>query len=255
MTAEKFDISLHIIQLLTAATVTKRLRWTLMDYMFYNGRNKALVTYAKMLSESDVPVMLDDPSKANLLKSYYCEFEGSGFCLMNCQQVLEGEQPPKEIYELLVQSTQFDTLGHYAISTGKYQTPIMELIKWVEMQAHQAVFDLSPLYRSLSKMEEAIASFDPTKESLLAPFPPSPPYKHCCVIDRNGYYVTFVSILLENANGEKREFIQGYTLKDGEKLLDVNPPSKMVRAHWNGSAWEEGATPEEIEKYYKSHRL
>ena len=131
----------------------------------------------------------------------------------------------------------------------------MELIKWVEMQAHQAVFDQSPLYRSLAKMEEAIASFDPTKESLLAPLPPSPPHKHCCVIDRDGYYVTFVLILLKNANGEKGEFIQGYTLKDGEKLLDVNPPSKMVRAHWNGSAWEEGATPEEIDKYYKSHRL
>lgn len=35
MAAEKFDISLHIIQLLIAATVTKRLRWTrVMDYMF-----------------------------------------------------------------------------------------------------------------------------------------------------------------------------------------------------------------------------
>ena len=68
--------------------------------------------------------------------------------------------------------------------------------------------------------------------------------KYCCVIDAKDRYVTFVLIL----NGD----IQFYTLKDGERLIDTNPPTKrqyagadgFVSPVWdaNTSEWVEGAT-------------
>ena len=75
--------------------------------------------------------------------------------------------------------------------------------------------------------------------------------KYCCVIDADGRYVTFVLIL----NGD----VQFYTLKDGERLIDTNPPTKrqyagadgFITPLWdvNTSAWVEGATDGEIAEW------
>lgn len=67
---------------------------------------------------------------------------------------------------------------------------------------------------------------------------------HRCVIDRNGYYVTFV-LLVEQANGDAAPY--AYTLKEGEALIEASPPSNMITPRWTGTAWVETATPEEIE--------
>lgn len=76
-------------------------------------------------------------------------------------------------------------------------------------------------------------------------------YKHCCVIDEAGYYQTFVLVLLpEDAEPQ----VQGYKLKSGESLVDAAPPSTrpyagttgLVKPLWDGTAWTEGATDEEI---------
>ncbi|MCI2105105.1 MAG: hypothetical protein LKK00_00070 [Intestinimonas sp.] len=68
-------------------------------------------------------------------------------------------------------------------------------------------------------------------------------YKHCCVINAAGYYQTLVLVLLPD--GEDQQ-IQGYTLKSGESFIDTAPPSGFVKPRWDGSAWAEGATAEEI---------
>ena len=75
-------------------------------------------------------------------------------------------------------------------------------------------------------------------------------YKYSCVVDANNLYKTFVLIYLEtDEDGEIRETISGYELAEGERLLEVSPPSNLVKPRWNGEAWEEGATPEEIEAW------
>ena len=79
-------------------------------------------------------------------------------------------------------------------------------------------------------------------------------YKHSCVIDAQSYYKTLVLVLLEpDGAGGTAENIQYYTLGEGERLLDGKPPTEFIRPHWNGSAWEEGATPEEIEQWEIDH--
>ncbi len=75
-------------------------------------------------------------------------------------------------------------------------------------------------------------------------------YKHSCVIDAENYYKTLVLVFLEPSGVEN---IQYYTLGENESLLDVKPPTEYVRAKWNGTDWEEGATPEEIEQWEKDH--
>lgn len=72
-------------------------------------------------------------------------------------------------------------------------------------------------------------------------------YKHCSVIDQNGHYKTFVLVHLED-DGTTTKHIDSYNLLGGEQLLDSLPPaSEFVRAKWNGSEWEEGASDQEIE--------
>lgn len=72
-------------------------------------------------------------------------------------------------------------------------------------------------------------------------------YKHSCVIDAAGFYITLVLVIFEPAGtGETTEEIQGYTLKSGEYIIDTAPPSGFIKPKWNGSAWEETATSEEI---------
>lgn len=68
-------------------------------------------------------------------------------------------------------------------------------------------------------------------------------YKHCVVVDENGYYVEWVRITIQ-PNGQEQ--IDGYTLGIGEHPIDALPPTDMVKAHWTGTKWEETATAEEI---------
>ncbi len=75
-------------------------------------------------------------------------------------------------------------------------------------------------------------------------------YKYSCVVDENNLYKTFVLVYLEpGEDGEIRETISGYELTEGERLLEVSPPSNLVKPRWNGEAWEEAAAAEEIESW------
>ena len=89
-------------------------------------------------------------------------------------------------------------------------------------------------------------------------------YKHCCVVDANGAYKTFVLVLLEqNEEGETTENVQGYKLAEGEQLIDTAPPAMRQHAGTSGfitpkwdtgtSAWIEGATAEEITAWEAEH--
>ena len=89
-------------------------------------------------------------------------------------------------------------------------------------------------------------------------------YKHCCVVDADGAYKTFVLVLLEQ--GEDAEItgtVQGYKLGDGEQLLDAQPPlykvnaggAGFVKPRWDEgtAAWVEGATAEELAAWEAAH--
>lgn len=87
-------------------------------------------------------------------------------------------------------------------------------------------------------------------------------YKHSNVIDSEGFYVDFVLVLemenvTENGASTSEWVIQNYTLKDGESLVDTQRPHARVNADdigiikfkWNGTAWIEGATANEIAQW------
>ena len=86
-------------------------------------------------------------------------------------------------------------------------------------------------------------------------------YKHCCVVDADGVYKTFVLVLMEQ--GENPENVQGYTLAEGERLLDAPPPGIKIQAggagfvkpRWDedAAAWVEGATAEELAAWEAAH--
>ena len=71
-------------------------------------------------------------------------------------------------------------------------------------------------------------------------------YYYACVVDAGGIYKDFVLI---TGSG-----VYGYTPGDGEQLIKRACPairshagaSGLIRPRWNGTAWEEAATPEEI---------
>jgi len=67
---------------------------------------------------------------------------------------------------------------------------------------------------------------------------------HRCVIDHDGYYKTFV-LLINKGDGTAIPY--AYDLEPGEKLIEASPPSNMIAPRWISTAWEETATPEEIE--------
>jgi len=76
-------------------------------------------------------------------------------------------------------------------------------------------------------------------------------YKHSCVIDANGVYVDLVLVLLPD-KGEPE--VQGYTLHEGESIIDFEPPeikkkagdNGFVAPKWDGTKWVESATAEQI---------
>lgn len=89
-------------------------------------------------------------------------------------------------------------------------------------------------------------------------------YKHCCVVDIDDAYITFVLVLLEqNEEGETTENVQGYKLAEGEQMIDTAPPAMRQHAgtagfispKWDAgtSAWTEGATAEEIADWEAEH--
>ena len=90
--------------------------------------------------------------------------------------------------------------------------------------------------------------------------------KHCSVIDAEGRHVTYVLVKirdkpLEDGTTEQVEEIQNYTLKDGEQLVDAQPP--VMRQHagstgflspiWGGSDWQDTATADEIAAWEQAH--
>lgn len=90
--------------------------------------------------------------------------------------------------------------------------------------------------------------------------------KHCSVIDAEGRHVTYVLVKirdkpLEDGSTERVEEVQNYTLKDGEQLIDAQPP--VMRQHagstgfvspvWGGSDWQETATADEIAAWEQAH--
>lgn len=89
-------------------------------------------------------------------------------------------------------------------------------------------------------------------------------YKHCCVVNADGVYQTFVLVLLEqNEEGETTENVQGYKMAEGEQLIDTAPPSMRQHAGTSGfitpkwdddaGAWIEGATAEQIAAWEAEH--
>lgn len=90
--------------------------------------------------------------------------------------------------------------------------------------------------------------------------------KHCSVVDAEGSHVTYVLVKirdkpLEDGGTEQIEVVQNYTLKDGEQLVDAQPP--VMRQHagstgfispvWDGSQWAETATADEIAAWEQAH--
>ena len=79
-------------------------------------------------------------------------------------------------------------------------------------------------------------------------------YKHCCIINTAGYYQTFVLVLLvPQEDGTVENNVQGYGPLPGEQLIDALPPTGFVKAHWTGTAWEEGATTDELAAWEAEH--
>ena len=90
--------------------------------------------------------------------------------------------------------------------------------------------------------------------------------RHCSVIDAKGEFVAFVLVQTHDQTNERGETesvqeIKSYSLKDGEQLIDAQPP--IMRQHagstgfispvWDGSDWQETATADEIAAWEKEH--
>ena len=90
--------------------------------------------------------------------------------------------------------------------------------------------------------------------------------RHCSVIDAKGEFVTFVLVQTHDQTNERGETesvqeIKSYSLKDGEQLIDAQPP--IMRQHagstgfispiWDGSDWQETAAADEIAAWEKAH--
>lgn len=81
--------------------------------------------------------------------------------------------------------------------------------------------------------------------------------KHCCVINAEKRYVTYVLVLVDQGV----ETVQNYTLHDGEQLIDATPPvmrtstapAGYIVPVWDGTAWAEGATEEEVAAWNELH--
>ena len=90
--------------------------------------------------------------------------------------------------------------------------------------------------------------------------------RHCSVVDAKGEFVTFVLVQTHDQTNERGETesvqeIKSYSLKDGEQLVDAQPP--VMRTHagsngfispvWDGSQWAETAAADEIAAWEQEH--
>jgi len=81
--------------------------------------------------------------------------------------------------------------------------------------------------------------------------------KHCCVINAEKRYITYVLVLVDQGV----ETVQNYTLHEGEQLIDATPPVMRTSTApdgyivpvWDGTAWAEGATEEEVAAWSELH--
>lgn len=241
----------EMISILAIATKLQKIRWTrVADYLFYNGRNKSLLNYTTLFTESKTPRTTRDVPHADLTKSYYCEYGGAAFCLMLCTQVLRKDIPAEDFYNFMVQCDPYGNFGYFGTPEKEFQGTLVPLIECVEDQLSLHYLSRFSLNKTLLHLQEETVRFNPETDTILSPSPLSPPYKHSCVVDENNNYITFVLVLLEcDETGIEHEKIQHYTLGANERLLDVSPPGGLINAHWNGLAWEETATDEEIAEH------
>ena len=90
--------------------------------------------------------------------------------------------------------------------------------------------------------------------------------KYAIVVDTTGYAViidaesyakafvlvdTRIPINDEDNAGEPVHTPEGYTMRDGEKLIyeDIQDALEMLKPRWTGTEWEETASPEEIQEW------
>ncbi|MFV0497182.1 MAG: hypothetical protein ACK5L0_03285 [Candidatus Fimivivens sp.] len=87
-------------------------------------------------------------------------------------------------------------------------------------------------------------------------------YKHACVVDADGLYVSLVLVLTEpTQDGTEQAAIQHYTLQEGDVLIDAAPPDYraytgavgLVTPCWDGATWIEAATTEEVAAWEAAH--
>nr|WP_297282963.1 hypothetical protein [uncultured Agathobaculum sp.] len=84
--------------------------------------------------------------------------------------------------------------------------------------------------------------------------------KFYCVVDARGYSKNYV---YTRADESGQEVVQHYQLLEGERLLDIAPPTKrqhaggagFVKPRWDedAAAWVEGATAEELAVWEAEH--
>ena len=247
--------SMEMLSLLHLATRLQKVRWTrISDYLIYNGRNKALLNFVSLFTQSKQTFVPSNIPHADLMQSFYCEYRGVAFCLMNCQQRSHTDQPPTTTYKFMIQCDPFDNFGYYDRPDNEFQEQLNQLIIAVREQLSLHYLSRFKLNTVFEQIENEVKNYDPEKDVILTAPPSPPPYKYCCVIDSSGYYVTFVLVLLEDSKGNKGELIQYYTLKDGERLIDADPPHDMVKPLWTGSAWKESATKKEINEYHRKYK-
>lgn len=102
--------------------------------------------------------------------------------------------------------------------------------------------------------------------------------KHACAVDADGYYKTIVLMMPQEvyppAAGEPGEeppapetrwVIDSYTLQEGESLVELTDTVRLpawrpnagepglIRPQWDGTAWVEGGTAEEIAAWEAGH--
>lgn len=88
--------------------------------------------------------------------------------------------------------------------------------------------------------------------------------RQCCIIDNAGTYIDLFSIKTDQASdGTTTETVLGYTMAEGDRLIDALPP--IIKAHagsagfikpkWDddSAAWVEGASAEEIAAWEAEH--
>ena len=84
--------------------------------------------------------------------------------------------------------------------------------------------------------------------------------KHCCVLSSANEYKLLVRVIVDK---EQNEIVQGYKLKEGEILIDAQPPTRKAHAgnagfvtpRWDedAAAWVEGASAEELAAWEADH--